>query len=149
MEDNEEILHQISSKLLRILDGHNEVDNIEKLIKRLDISVLKIRFFNLKRDHDIQEGLTLLELVTIFNNDISEQIEKESDPRKIEDISIIKVNLDLVRDEILCKLDPTSCLSENNLRNENKLKRLIGALSLRGGTRKKGKSKRRFTKMKN
>jgi hypothetical protein len=148
MEDPEQILSQISSKLLRILDGHNDVDDIKKLIKRIDVITLNKPFFNLKRDQNIQEGLTLLELVTIFNNDITEQINPNI-PNSQDIVLEIKFNLDLVKDTILCKLDPASCLPEGNLGNEKKLKRLMSALSLRGGTRKKGKSKRRFTKMKN
>ena len=129
--DSEQVLIKLPEKILEILKGYGNVDEINNLIKTLDKTILNKPLFNLNTDGSIKTNLTLLNLVDIFNKDISDEI--ESDPKNLD----IKFKLDLIRDEILCKLDPESCLPENNLNNPKKLERLIGALSLRGGSRRK------------
>jgi hypothetical protein len=140
MKESYKILIKISNKILMMLEGKDEVNSIQKLMNQIDNTTLNMPFFNLKRDQTIQEKLTLLQIVEIFNNDISEQIQKETNSTRLEDISIIKVHIDLVRDKLI--LDPGSCLVENNMMTPGKLSRLMKNVSLR-----KGGYTRRLTRM--
>lgn len=144
MKESYEILIKISNKILMMLEGKDEINSIQKLMNQIDNTTLNTPFFNLKRDQTIQEKLTLLQIVEIFNNDISEQIQKETNSTRLEDISIIKVHIDLVRDKLMCRLHPESCVVENNMMTPGKLSRLMKSVSLRNGgyTRRKSKSTR-------